>query len=81
MRHCSDVNMPLNEVIYVNQAACLSIIYKRLWDSEVVYVFSTSESLQNCFGEALALAWLFNDLLGAEVNTLVIISLEHKWIS
>lgn len=44
-------------------------------------VFSTSESLQNYFGEALVLAGLFNDLLRAEVNILVIISLEHKWIS
>lgn len=79
MRHCSDVNMPSNEVTYINSAACPSVVYKRLWDSEVVYVFSTSESLQNCFGEALALAWLFNDLLGAEVD--IIISLEHKWIS
>lgn len=71
--------MPSHEVTYISQAACPSVVYRSLRHSEVVYLFSTYESLQNCFGEALALAQLFNDLLGAEVN--VIIFLEHKWIS
>lgn len=39
MKHCYDVNMPSYEVTYINQAACLSIVYKSLWDSEVVYYF------------------------------------------
>lgn len=72
--------MPSHEVTYISsQAACPPVVYKSLCDSEVVYLFSASESLQNCFGKALALAQLFDDLLGAEVN--VIIFLEHKWIS
>lgn len=59
-----DVNVPSYEVNYISQAACPSIVYKSLWHSEVVYLFYASESLQNCFEEALALAQLFNDLLG-----------------